>query len=127
MLCVEYENWICYVKVSKLRKSFFRHFCKSEKLKLKSSLIWNFEETIENQKTEKLHTFRHLFCFLIKNLKKNKNYYKQNRVIFWCDKNLVYFELWTWITNQQAAMINSTKKSNDDVYSKVDTLKSDAN
>ena len=33
----------------------------------------------------------------------------------------------TGITNQQAEMINSTYKSNDDVYSRVDTLKSDSN
>ena len=34
---------------------------------------------------------------------------------------------WTGITNQQAEMINSTYKSNDDVYSRVDTIKSDSN
>ena len=34
---------------------------------------------------------------------------------------------WTGTTNQQAEMINSTYKSNDDVYSRVDTLKNDSN
>ena len=34
---------------------------------------------------------------------------------------------WTGITSQQAEMINSTYRSNDDVYSRVDTLKSDYN
>ena len=33
----------------------------------------------------------------------------------------------TGITNQQAEMINSTCKSNDDVYSRINTLKSDSN
>ena len=33
----------------------------------------------------------------------------------------------TGITIQQAEMINSTYQSNDDVYSRVDTLKSDSN
>ena len=37
-----------------------------------------------------------------------------------------YDEL-TGITNQQAQMINSTYKSNDDVDSRADTLKSDSN
>ena len=32
----------------------------------------------------------------------------------------------TWITNQQAEMINFTYKSNDDVYTRVDTLKSES-
>ena len=45
--------WQQDVKVSKLKKSFLGHFCKGEKLKWKPSLIWNFKETIENQKTEK--------------------------------------------------------------------------
>ena len=34
---------------------------------------------------------------------------------------------WTGITNQEAEMINLTYKSNDAVYSRVDTLKSDSN
>ena len=37
------------------------------------------------------------------------------------------FKKWTGITNQQAELINSTYKSNDGVYSRVDTLKSDSN
>ena len=52
-------------------------------------------------------------------------------MIKWASNNVsvnirdVYFR-WTGITNQQAEMINSTYKSND-VYSRVDTLKSDSN
>ena len=36
-------------------------------------------------------------------------------------------EKWTGITNQQTEMINSTYKSNNGVYSRADTLKSDSN
>ena len=36
-------------------------------------------------------------------------------------------ERWTGVTNQQAEMINSTKKSNDVIYNTADTLKSDSN
>ena len=35
--------------------------------------------------------------------------------------------LWTGVTNQQSEMINSTKKSNDAIYNRADTLKSDSN
>ena len=34
---------------------------------------------------------------------------------------------WTGITNQEDEMINSTWKSNDNVYSRVETLKTDSN
>ena len=34
---------------------------------------------------------------------------------------------WTGVTNQQAEMINSTWKSNDVIYNRADTLKSDSN
>ena len=37
------------------------------------------------------------------------------------------FLQWTGISNEQAEMIYSSDKSNDDVYSRVDTLKSDWN
>ena len=39
--------WWQESKVSKLKKSFFGHICKSEKLKWKPSLIWSFKETIK--------------------------------------------------------------------------------
>ena len=45
--------WQQDVKAFNLKKSFFGHFCKSEKLKWKPSLTWNFKETVEKQKTEK--------------------------------------------------------------------------
>ena len=67
MLCAGYDDKI--LKLLNWKKSFLKHFCKSKKLKWKPSIIWNFKETIENQKTEKQHNLRHLFCILLKNLK----------------------------------------------------------
>ena len=61
--------WYQNVKISKLKKSFFGHFCKSGKLKWKPSLVWNFKKIIENQKTAKKHNLRHFTCFLLQNLK----------------------------------------------------------
>ena len=46
-------------------------------------------------------------------------------VLIWL--KIGHCKAWTGTTNQQAEMINSTNKSNDDVYSRVDTLKSNSN
>ena len=58
---------------------------------------------------------------------KSKVFHKPNNnaSIDWSQENSS--NKWTGITNQQAHIINSIYKSNDDVYSRVDILKSDSN
>ena len=40
---------------------------------------------------------------------------------------LLLEHVWTGVTNQQAEMVNSTWKSNDGIYNRADSLKSDSN
>ena len=55
VLCVQHDDKI--VIVSKLKKSFFGHFCVIEKEPSKTRKQWNNI------------TLRHFFCFLLENLK----------------------------------------------------------